>query len=129
METYIAKVIPLEKGWYEIEFPDLPGTHAAAKGLGEVMREAQESLASFLDISREQNLPIASPSPLEALSFEENEAAVIVTVDLEAYRRERNERAVKKTVSLPLWLAESAERMGLSLSKLLQDAIRQRIAH
>lgn len=39
----------------------------------------------------------------------------------------REGKAVKRTVSLPKWLDDRASEMGLSLSKVLQDALKNRI--
>lgn len=52
-------------------------------------------------------------------------AWLLVTVDMDQYRENVDKQPVRKTVSLPLWMAKRAEKMGLSLSKVLQEALRQ----
>ncbi len=34
-EAYLARVVKANDGWYAIDFPDLPGTHAQCKDLAE----------------------------------------------------------------------------------------------
>ena len=127
-QTYIAQVMPCEEGGYAIVFPDLPGTHAQAETDAYILSEAEDSLASFLASARQVKMNIAPPSPLSSLTFAPGEFAIPVTVDLEAYLRRHDERPVKKTVSLPAWMAESADRAGLSLSKVLQESLKDRLA-
>ncbi|MCL2812706.1 MAG: hypothetical protein FWD25_12575 [Clostridia bacterium] len=91
------------------------------------MTEAEGSLASFLAAARQIKMNVAPPSPLSALTFEPGDLAMPVTIDLEAYMRRQDERPVKKTVSLPSWLAESADRAGLSLSKVLQESLKEHL--
>jgi len=127
-QTYVAQVTPCAEGGYAIEFPDLPGTHAQAETDADILAEAEGSLASFLAAARQIRMDVAPPSPLSSLIFEPGDLAMPVTVDLEAYLRRQDERPVKKTVSLPSWLAESADRAGLSLSKVLQESLKERLA-
>lgn len=126
-QTYIAQVVPCAEGGYAILFPDLSGAHAQAEAEADIMPEAEDSLSSFLAAARQVKMDVAPPSPLSALAFASGELAMPVTVDLEAYLRRQDERPVKKTVSLPAWLAESADRAGLSLSKVLQESLKDRL--
>ncbi len=126
-ETYIAQVMCCEEGGYAIAFPDLPGTHAQAATLADIVPEAEDALAVFLAAAQQVKLPVAPPSPPDALTFAPGDMAVPITVDLEAYLRRQDERPVQKTVSLPAWMAESANRAGLSLSKVLQETLRDRL--
>lgn len=126
LQTYVAKVTPCDNGWYDIEFPDLPGTHALAETLETIQQEAEGALCSFLYAASLVKEPVNAPSPWEKITLADGEAAVIVTVDMDAYLRRQDERPIKKTVSLPAWMAESADRAGLSLSKVLQESLKDR---
>jgi len=128
MQTYVAKVSPCDNGWYDIAFPDLPGSHALAENLEAIQGEAEGALCSFLHAAGLVKVPVAPPSPLNEIPLSGGEAAVIVTVDMAAYARRQDDRPVKKTVSLPAWMAEGAERSGLSLSKVLQETLKDRLA-
>ena len=50
-----------------------------------------------------------------------------VDVDLAAYRNKIRNRAVKKNCTIPFWLSEEAEKAGLNFSKVLQDALKQKL--
>ena len=61
-EVYLARVVKANDGWYAIDFPDLPGTHAQCKDLKDVQREAEESLCSFLLAAKEVGEEVSAPS-------------------------------------------------------------------
>ena len=125
-EVYLARVIRANDGWYAIDFPDLPGTHAQCKDLNEIQKEAEESLCSFLLAAETVGEEIPAPSP--TIDLKEGEMAAIITADLDAYQRQHDSRSVRKTVSIPMWMANGAEQRGLSLSKVLQDSLKLRLA-
>ena len=125
-EVYLARVIRANDGWYAIDFPDLPGTHAQCKDLNEIQKEAEESLCSFLLAAETVGEEIPAPSP--TIDLKEGDMAAIITADLDAYQRQHDTRSVRKTVSIPMWMANGAEQRGLSLSKVLQDSLKLRLA-
>ena len=124
--VYLARVIKSNDGWYAIDFPDLPGTHAQCRDLTEVQREAEDSLCSFLLAAQTVGEEVSSPS--STIELKEGEMAVIITADLYAYKRRHDTRTIRKTVSLPQWMIEGAEEKKLSLSKELQERLRTVLA-
>ena len=50
-----------------------------------------------------------------------------VDVDCEAYRKRLRNRAVKKNCTIPYWLNEEAEEQGINFSKVLQEALIQKL--
>lgn len=62
----------------------------------------------------------------EDFRFSEGEA-VYIDIDFDVYRRKLNTTAVHKSVSLPAWLCDRAEAAGLSLSKVLQEALIEKL--
>ena len=125
-EVYLARVIKANDGWYAIDFPDLPGTHAQCKDLKDVQKEAEESLCSFLLAAKSVGEEVSAPSP--SLQLKEGEMAAIITADLDSYEKRHDNKPVRKTVSIPQWMADGAERKKLSLSKVLQESLEVRLA-
>ena len=121
-EVYLARVIRANDGWYAIDFPDLPGTHAQCKDLNE--SEVNELTKQIIAEAVGEEIPAASPT----IELKEGEMAAIITADLEAYQRQHDTRSIRKTVSIPMWMANGAEKKGLSLSKVLQDSLKLRLA-
>lgn len=52
----------------------------------------------------------------------------MVDVDFTAYRRSRDNKAVRRNVTLPNWLNMEAERLDLNVSKVLQEALAEKVA-
>ena len=123
-EVYLARVIKANDGWYAIDFPDLPGTHAQCKELNEIQKEAEDSLCSFLLAAESVGEDIPAPT----IDLKEGEMAVVITADLLSYQRQHDTRSVRKTVSIPMWMANRADQKGISLSKVLQDSLATRLA-
>lgn len=58
--------------------------------------------------------------------FEDGETIVsLVDIDSAEYRRKIDTRTVRKNVSLPSWLNYEAEKAGVNVSRILQDALMQ----
>ncbi|MCM1124390.1 MAG: type II toxin-antitoxin system HicB family antitoxin [Eubacterium sp.] len=51
----------------------------------------------------------------------------MVDIDFTEYRRKRDNRMVKKNCTIPYYLNVEAEKLGINFSKLLQDALMQKI--
>ena len=106
---------------YTITFPDLPGCISEGKSLENALRMAHSALTQWVDYLKESNEELPVASNIMGLSAENNQFLSLVTADY------RNTSAVKRTVSLPYWMDEKAGNAGLSLSKVLQDALAQKL--
>ena len=106
---------------YTISFPDLPGCISEGKSLDDALYMAQAALTQWAEYLREEG--IALPVASESKAIPAPDAGFVQYVSAEL----KDARAVRRTVSLPKWLDESAARAGLSLSKVLQDALTARL--
>ena len=52
---------------------------------------------------------------------------VYVDIDTEDYRRKLNTKSVKKNCTIPFWLNEKAEAAGINFSRILQDALIEKL--
>lgn len=111
---------------YWVEFPDLEGCNTCGESLEETMEMAQEALGLYIAslIESKQSIPV--PSDIRDIQTKDSDIVSYVCVDDTKYRRENY--AVKKTLSIPAWLATEAENNNLSLSKVLQEALMQRLS-
>ncbi|MDE7036803.1 MAG: type II toxin-antitoxin system HicB family antitoxin [Lachnospiraceae bacterium] len=113
-----------EEDGYWIEFPDLEGCQTCGTSLEETMELAQEALGLYLVSLAEHDQPIPAPSSIGEISVKDGHATYVST-DMNIYRRDT--RAVKKMLSIPAWLAKEAEANNISLSKVLQDALKEQL--
>ena len=116
-------IIHNEEGSYWVEFPDLEGCNTMGDTLEETMANAQEALGLYLATLEETGQLL--PHPSDIASIDTDEVTSYIYTDLNKYRR--STKSVKKTLSLPEWLAIEAEKRNLSLSKVLQDGLKEKL--
>ena len=115
--VYAAIFEAADEGGYAVYFPDLPGCHSQGESLYEALVFAQSALAQWIEYLKEKNMPIPAPSDINGIEFD----GVGFINFVHAYVKDG--RAVKRTVSIPKWMDEQVAASGLSLSRVLQDAL------
>jgi predicted RNase H-like HicB family nuclease len=107
---------------YTITYPDLPGCISEGKTLGNAMYMAQSALAQWIGylVDKKQEIPNASPA--QKLKPSNDDFVNLIRAEV------RDAKAVKRTVSIPKWMDDKAIQSGLSLSRVLQDALGERLA-
>lgn len=122
--TKVYPAIIHEEEGYWVEFPDLSGCFTNGNTLEETMEMAQEALGLYLVSLLEHGQEIPAPSSITDIRTDDGQTTYIST-NIDAYRRDT--RAVKKMLSIPAWLAKEAEERNISLSKVLQDALKEQL--
>ncbi|OPY58243.1 MAG: Antitoxin HicB [Pelotomaculum sp. PtaU1.Bin065] len=108
-------------GSYTITFPDLPGCISEGKSLGNAMYMAQSALTQWVEYLLEEKENIPVPSNIKTIKPSSNQFVNLVRAEI------RDNRAVRRTVSIPGWLDVKAADAGVSLSKVLQDALKEKL--
>jgi len=111
-----------DDGSYTILFPDLPGCISEGKSLANAMYMAQSGLKQWIEYLNDKKLAIGKASAIEDIHTEAGEFTCYIYADV------KEGRAVKRTVSIPKELDEKSIELGLSLSRILQDALNDKIA-
>lgn len=119
--VYPAVFHPNDDKSITIIFPDLPGCVSEGKSLENALYMAQDALTQWISAAEETGWSIAAPSDLLSVPCAPGEFVNLVRAEI------KDSRAVKRTVSLPKWMDEQASAAGLSLSRVLQDALAQRL--
>ncbi len=123
MAEYVYPAIfhPNEDGSFTITYPDLPGCISEGKSLGNAMYMAQSALTQWIEYltDKKQEIPLASS--LGSFETAPGEFVNLVRADV------KDGRAVKRTVSIPKWMDDKVAESGLSLSRVLQDALKERL--
>ncbi len=123
MAKYIYPAVfhPNEDGSYTVIFPDLPGCITEGKDLDDALHMAQDALATWVEYAVESGENIAPASRPQDIHLDESEFTNLTCVDL------KDSRAVRRTVSIPKWMDDKVSEAGLSLSRVLQDALKARL--
>lgn len=123
MAKYIYPAVfhPNDDGSFTITYPDLPGCISEGKSLENAMYMAQDALKQWLEVALEHEMPFSTASEVNAVPHDGAEFVSLICAEI------RDARAVRRTVSLPKWLDDQAAVSGLSLSRVLQDALKERL--
>jgi len=106
---------------YTIVYPDLPGCTSEGKTLGNAMYMAQSALTQWIGYLTDKKQEIPKASSVQEVKTSAGEFVSLIRADV------KDGRAVKRTVSIPKWMDEKAIQSGLSLSRVLQEALSERL--
>ena len=109
-----------EDSTYTITFPDLPGCISEGKSIANAIFMSQAALTQWIEYLNDKKMQLPAPSQLASIHAEDDEFVNFVCIDY------KENRAVKRTVSIPKWMDDLVIESGLSLSRVLQDALKQR---
>lgn len=125
---YCAVIQKDEDGYYFVEFPDLNSCFTQGNTLEEACYMAEDVLGEW--ISTNEMLGNLIPEPTDITVVIKNHPNDIVNMfgydDIE-WKKTHSTKAVKKMVSIPEWLDTLATQQGLSLSKVLQAALKKEL--
>ncbi|MBR1497317.1 MAG: type II toxin-antitoxin system HicB family antitoxin [Oscillospiraceae bacterium] len=119
--VYPAVFHPNSDGSITVTFPDLPGCISEGKNLENALYMAQDALTQWIMCAAENDIPVSEASVPGTVTYAEGEFVSMIRVDI------TDTRDVNRTVSIPKWMDEKAAQTGLSLSLVLQDALRERL--
>lgn len=104
-----------------ITFPDLPGCISEGKSLANAIDMAQKALTQWIEYLLDEKEVTPSPSDIKTIKTSKKQFTTLVHADI------RDNRAVRRTVSIPKWLDAQATEAGVSLSRILQEALREKL--
>lgn len=119
--VYPAVFHPNSDNSFTITYPDLPGCISEGKSLGNAMYMAQTSLTQWIEYLIDKKQSIPSASDLKSIVLSPEEFVSLIRADI------KDGRAVKRTVSIPKWMDDKVIESGLSLSRVLQDALKEKL--
>ena len=124
-------------GTYLVYVPDMEA-YTEGENFEDAIAMARDAIGlKGVDFEDDQKKLPAASTPAEALKKAQEDAdedfdysdgiLTYVDVDFIAYRNRMKNRAVKKNCTIPYWLSEAAEKAGVNFSKVLQEALMQKL--
>ena len=125
--VYPAIFHPFEDGskGYMVTFPDIPGCLTEGFSLEEAIQMAHSALQEMMAYYEDKGLsPENPPSDIKNLEIEWEKGQFPTMIAIET----KDFSSVRKTVSLPKWMADKAAEKNISLSRTLQNALKERLS-
>ena len=111
---------------YAVHCPDIV-FDTFGKDLPAAISMARDALGLMgIDMEDDKKL-FPKPTPLEEVKHEKDEIVTLIDSDLVEYRKANERRTVRRNVSLPSWLDHEAEKAGLNVSAVLQEALKLKL--
>ena len=120
--VYAAIFEAADEGGYAVSFPDLPGCHSQGETLYEALAMAQSALTQWIEYLTDKKVTLPPASEIEDIKHDDSGFINFIHADI------KDTRAVKRTVSIPKWMDEEAVKSGLSLSRVLQNALHEKLS-
>ena len=120
-----------KKDTFLISIPDIGGM-TEGRGIEDAFAMARDYIGCRLYEKEADEIPPAS-APKD-IDIDKSEFAglgdsfiSIVDLDLGEYRRKMSKKSVRRNVSIPLWLDRAAKEAHLNVSRILQEAIIEKL--
>ena len=120
-----------KKNTYLVYIPDFDGA-TEGYGIVDAIRMARDYIGSSLYLKTEKEYP--RPSSVSDINITQSEfcdvgetIVSIVDVDVEEYRKKLDNKPVRRNVSLPNWLNKRANEEHINVSRVLQEALMDRL--
>lgn len=123
-----------KKDTYLVYIPDLDGM-TEGRGLKDSFRMARDYMGCTLYQKKDELIPKArtlseakvSMSPFYKKEKAKDSFVSLVDFDLDAYRKMMNKKSVRRNVSIPAWLDQAAEEAHINVSRVLQEALMEKL--
>ena len=129
MKGIYAAIFEPKDGRVYVRVPDLPGCITSGDTMEEAYLMALDAANLWMTATVEDlKQPAPEATPIGQVGCPEGALMMLIQIDTEEYLRQTETKAVRRTVSIPSWMDQIAQKRGISLSKVLQEALRQQIA-
>ena len=126
MTHYFYPAVFHKEGFW-ISFPDFPECFTQGDSIENAYEMSVEAMGLCIDEKLKNNEPLPNSSAPADIILNEGDFSILVEFDLGKYRRTHNLKSVKKTLSIPEWLNEAAMAQKINFSKVLQEALLQKV--
>lgn len=116
-----------------VEIPDM-GILTEGRNLEDAIEMARDAIGLNGIALQDGNEEIPGPSELGGIDTSKGAFAAdgkgiisFVDIDFDVYRRKVDNKTVRRNVTLPNWLNQEAEAANLNVSRVLQDALMQKL--
>lgn len=122
--VYPACFYPFEEGTgYTVIVPDLPGCVTEGDDLYEATMMGIDAASGWVLDEMEDGKEPPAASNISDIKPDDGGFVSLLTLDMDSYAEKYGNNAIRKNITIPAYMNAYAETHGLSLSKVIQNAI------
>lgn len=126
MKKIYPAIFEIDPVGYGVYFPDVEGAVTQGSNEIEALENASDALGIMLADLIENGEPLPKPTPINEIEKENStDIVTLISVDLNDYLRDT--KLDKKTLKIPHWINVRATKEGINFSRVLTDALEQKL--
>ncbi len=127
MKNSYPIVLTPEKVGYMVYVPDFD-INTEGDTLTDAIEMARDAIGIIgIDMEDDKKALPVPTAVSKVKKATEDDIVSLVDVDFTEYRRQNDMRSVRRNVTLPSWLDFEAEKSGLNVSAVLQEALKAKL--
>ncbi len=126
MKRVYPAIFTPDKNWYIVDIPDFNIT-TQGEGIADSIDMARDAINLMGMNWEDEGKAIPQASAIESFNLEKGQFCTLIDCDFNEYRKLHDNRAVKKNCTLPSWLNKKAEEAHINFSKVLQEALIEKL--
>lgn len=127
MKLVYPAIFTKDNETYDVVFPDLGNIQTYGDSIENAIYMATDLASVWLLDMLEDGKDIPKSTNIKDITVGEDSFVSLIRVDLEEYAKLTSRKVVKKNCTLPYWLEQQAEKRGYNFSRILQEAILDKI--
>lgn len=126
MRSAYPVVISKSDDEYFVTIPDFE-INTQGEDVADAMVMARDAIELMGITFEDDGKPLPKPGTVKAEKEFDDDIITLVDVDFTAYRKKLDDRAVRKNCTIPYWLNVEAEKNNVNFSRVLQDALMEKL--
>lgn len=126
MRSAYPVVISKTDDGYFVTIPDFE-INTQGEDVADAMVMARDAIELMGITFEDDGKPLPKPGTVKAEKEFDDDIITLVDVDFTAYRKKLDDRAVRKNCTIPYWLNVEAEKSNVNFSRVLQDALMEKL--
>jgi len=123
-KAYKIILSPDDQGYF-VTVPDF-NCNTEGKDIADALYMARDVIGAMGISLQDMGKDIPEPDTV-AYELEAGDIETYVDVDFTEYRKRNDNKKVKKTLTIPSWLNEKAEAEHINFSRVLEEALKDRL--
>ena len=119
-------IMSKERDGYFVTIPDFE-INTEGKDLGDAIFMARDAIGLNGLQLEDEGKELPEPFSIN-YTKDEGDVLTLVDVDMDEYRKKHDNRTVKKNCTIPYYLNAEAEKAGINFSRILQEALKQKLS-